>query len=95
MGRIAVKAVRDFFLCRVGECFAYASKGAGVSNGVNCGERLGSVRFREHCLRGLKGPPILFSRNVIARADKAEHICNTLRFVGFGFHFGKLIVKNL
>ena len=37
-GRLAVKAVRDFFLCPTTECFTF------LSNGVNCGERLGSVR---------------------------------------------------
>ena len=36
----------------------------------------------------LKCSPILFSRDVIARADKAEHIRNFLHFFKFGLIFG-------
>ncbi len=35
VGLYFVNPVRDIFLCRVGECVVYASKGTRVSNGVN------------------------------------------------------------
>jgi hypothetical protein len=52
----------------------------------------------ERYLGELKGCPILFSRDVIAWADKAEHICNLPYFVKFGLVFiffrGQFAAKN-
>jgi hypothetical protein len=45
------------------------------------------VLLYERCPGRLKGSPILFSRDVIAGANKAEHICNLPYFVKFGLVF--------
>jgi len=61
---------------------------SGAASGLLC----------ERYLEELKGAPILFSGNVIGRANKAKHICNLAGFVKLNFifspHCGQLIAKD-